>query len=203
MVYAGGNYEIYIPEATFRNAAEEADATNFSSELYYHYHKRQPKVITVTEKIPAQNAELYGFDTGEGITIVTDPRGMAARMELELTSYPVEDYQYEGGIILLRTETTTRNEEGDICWINDGPEIEFSKDRRYEVRFILFDAEGTALRQGAIEYNYPADSVGIDTITGSESERKVYNIQGMRLGNDIDALPAGLYIIDGKKVVKK
>jgi ribosomal protein L7/L12 len=31
----------------------------------------------------------------------------------------------------------------------------------------------------------------------------VYNLQGVRLGNDLDRLPAGVYIVDGKKVVKK
>ena len=31
----------------------------------------------------------------------------------------------------------------------------------------------------------------------------IYNMQGVRLGNSPDALPKGIYIVDGKKVVKK
>ncbi len=46
---------------------------------------------------------------------------------------------------------------------------------------------------------------GIDTPTADVPARKqgVYNLQGVRLGTSLDRLPKGIYIVDGKKVVKK
>ncbi len=32
---------------------------------------------------------------------------------------------------------------------------------------------------------------------------EIYNLQGMSLGKDLDKLPAGLYIRNGKKILKK
>lgn len=37
----------------------------------------------------------------------------------------------------------------------------------------------------------------------SANAQGIYNMQGVRLGNSPDALPKGIYIVDGKKVVKK
>lgn len=46
---------------------------------------------------------------------------------------------------------------------------------------------------------------GIDTPTADVPARKqgVYNLQGVRLGTSLDRLPKGIYIVDGKKVVKR
>ena len=46
---------------------------------------------------------------------------------------------------------------------------------------------------------------GIDTPTADVPARKqgVYNLQGVRLGTSLDRLPKGIYVVDGKKVVKK
>ncbi len=46
---------------------------------------------------------------------------------------------------------------------------------------------------------------GIDTPTADVPVRKqgVYNLQGVRLGTSLDRLPKGIYVVDGKKVVKK
>ncbi len=46
---------------------------------------------------------------------------------------------------------------------------------------------------------------GIDTPTADVPARKqgVYNLQGVRLGTSLDSLPKGIYIVDGKKVVKR
>ena len=49
------------------------------------------------------------------------------------------------------------------------------------------------------------DPTGIETIeanTAGKGKRGIYSIGGIYLGNDMDALPKGIYIKDGKKVVK-
>ncbi len=55
-------------------------------------------------------------------------------------------------------------------------------------------------------YNKNIPITGINNIATDENKkarnRKIYSIDGRYLGNDINALKNGLYIIDGKKIVK-
>ena len=47
---------------------------------------------------------------------------------------------------------------------------------------------------------------GIDTVSPSSVESSssiIYNLQGVAVGKDINALPSGVYIRGGKKIVKK
>ena len=46
---------------------------------------------------------------------------------------------------------------------------------------------------------------GIDAVTADASVKKqgIYNLQGVKLNTAFDRLPAGVYIVDGKKVVKR
>ncbi len=39
--------------------------------------------------------------------------------------------------------------------------------------------------------------------TESDNSGEIYNLQGISLGYDFDSLPAGLYIRNGKKIIKK
>ena len=47
------------------------------------------------------------------------------------------------------------------------------------------------------------DVTGINQVTQPNINNKVYSVYGQYLGNDLDILPAGLYIINGKKILKK
>lgn len=49
------------------------------------------------------------------------------------------------------------------------------------------------------------DATGINEVNNAtgEATQKVYNLQGVYMGNDQTVLPAGLYIVNGKKVIVK
>ena len=47
------------------------------------------------------------------------------------------------------------------------------------------------------------DVTGINQVTQPNINNKVYSVYGQYLSNDLDILPAGLYIINGKKILKK
>ncbi len=49
------------------------------------------------------------------------------------------------------------------------------------------------------------DTNGIETVTADvpAGKRGVYNLQGVRLGDSLEHLPAGVYIYNGKKIIKK
>lgn len=51
----------------------------------------------------------------------------------------------------------------------------------------------------------PDSPTAIEAVTTDAPAKKqgIYNLHGVRLGNDLDRLPAGVYIVNGKKVVKK
>lgn len=47
------------------------------------------------------------------------------------------------------------------------------------------------------------EGAGINKITNDGSPKVIYNLQGRNMGTDPSILPKGIYIIDGKKVVKQ
>lgn len=51
-------------------------------------------------------------------------------------------------------------------------------------------------------YAYPSDADAIHAVTtGTAQKSGAYTLTGVKVGNDAQGLPAGLYIINGKKVV--
>lgn len=53
----------------------------------------------------------------------------------------------------------------------------------------------------SIELNYELDTTsGVGTIGADEAANGVYNLQGIRVADTLEGLPAGLYIVNGKKV---
>ncbi|MDE6197695.1 MAG: hypothetical protein K2F91_07505, partial [Muribaculaceae bacterium] len=47
-----------------------------------------------------------------------------------------------------------------------------------------------------------SESSGIEGIEAAPADEAVYNLQGVRLDRTLDELPAGVYIVGGRKVVK-
>ncbi len=58
--------------------------------------------------------------------------------------------------------------------------------------------------EGNIVYDVVPSTSGIDSIeTAPATDGAVYNMQGIKVADSIDGLPAGLYITGGKKVLVK
>ena len=45
-------------------------------------------------------------------------------------------------------------------------------------------------------------STGVSVIKSTSRAPEVYNLQGIRISTPVDRLPKGIYIINGKKVIK-
>ncbi len=59
---------------------------------------------------------------------------------------------------------------------------------------------------GATWFRLAREASAVDELPEAAEEAgdgKIYNLQGMELGSDFESLPAGLYIRNGKKVIKK
>lgn len=76
---------------------------------------------------------------------------------------------------------------------------------QYSAKFVSFgcykDLQGV-LPSLYIKEN-TADNIHFTHLDHSAIQTKVYNLQGQYLGNDIQHLPTGLYIINGKKLLIK
>ncbi|MDE7159346.1 MAG: hypothetical protein K2O24_00675 [Muribaculaceae bacterium] len=203
-LYGKGEYMLSIPKGTFRNTPEASDATDLNSTLYYNFQKRTPSGVKTSSVNPTYNSRLDGFAKGEGFSMVATPTDLVASMSIFMTEIPGniidKDEEIAATVLILDTVTTSKNEAGDICWTNEGDDIVFKEGYKYNIRCYIYDPDGNPVAQNSMTYYGPEDSVGVESMKTEEMHR-VYNMQGMRLGNDINALPAGLYIIDGKKVM--
>lgn len=64
-------------------------------------------------------------------------------------------------------------------------------------------ALGGALVKGKVVITKGATGIASPTVNIPAKKHGVYTLQGVRLGDSLDSLPAGIYIVDGQKVVKK
>lgn len=73
----------------------------------------------------------------------------------------------------------------------------------YEGTFTLDGAQGSPSIK--VTYNFDKESgvSGITVENGGSSKDAIYNFQGIRMNADWEDLPAGLYIRNGEKVIKK
>lgn len=77
----------------------------------------------------------------------------------------------------------------------------------YRCYFMIEDTEGTSV-EGAkfmLMDNFGEVITGIDGVEASDLVRttgRIYNLNGQQVGNDLEALPRGVYIVNGKKVMK-
>ena len=58
------------------------------------------------------------------------------------------------------------------------------------------------LAAGIHDINAAADAGTSSTSTRADDRHEIYSIDGRLVGTDISSLPKGLYIVDGRKVVK-
>lgn len=64
-----------------------------------------------------------------------------------------------------------------------------------------FIANGTGLANAPISEEVTLNfSVGVDSVMNESGAQEIYNLQGIRVNSSIDTLPAGIYIIGGKKI---
>ncbi|GAB6982733.1 hypothetical protein JCM15908A_11080 [Prevotella dentasini JCM 15908] len=79
---------------------------------------------------------------------------------------------------------------------------DFMLDGGKEPCYSLFGSDGKVVTSKVV---ISTEVSGINTVPVgvSAGEQGIYNMHGMRMNGNFDQLPAGIYIVDGKKVVKK
>jgi hypothetical protein len=125
------------------------------------------------------NPELYNvsFDIAEGVEL--------AVVKDLITEASVEGFQALTG---TQVDVKVSAEDGYDLYVN---------------------GEKVAVEEDACSFNVAADTVvkvtlasenGISAVSAESLRGNVYNLQGISVGTDLNSLPAGLYILNGRKV---
>lgn len=83
----------------------------------------------------------------------------------------------------------------NFTWYTNGPEVN---------KALRNITEDTAT--GTVTFNYvhnTSTGIGLPSVTPTESDKRVYTINGAYVGNDASAAGKGIYIVGGKKVIMK
>lgn len=200
-----GEYAITIPEGTFWNEEHEKDenagSLNGEMNLHWMFVAAKPEV-NVTGHTPATDAKVEAFLQAENAIIInTDNNDAVAALEFTVVAYSLVDDTAAPETIIETTTSTDKTDDGALCWVNNtGADINLSEENFYEVSYSLLDSDGEVLADGLFEF-YGAYTSGINSIGAEKNVNIVYNIQGIRVNSDTNYLPAGLYIINGKKTL--
>lgn len=200
---APGEYSITLPEGIFWNEEhqndENAGAVNAEAKLHWYLIAPAAETVEVTGHVPATDEYVSTFPANEEcITIITDVKNKVASAKFELNEYQLDNIS-SAPVNLLDVNSTDVNSDGYICWINNtGKDIDLMKGYFYEVNYILSDASGNTLANGSFEFLGDSQKSGINEIR-IDADAKIFNLQGFEVKGK--TLPAGIYIVNGKKIV--
>lgn len=93
------------------------------------------------------------------------------------------------------TELSDAKPQPNFCWYNTSLTQKLPTNKA--LQNIRYNTQS-----GVLSFNYIHDvSTGIKAITTKTADNSIYTIDGRYVGNEVKALPKGIYIIGGKKVV--
>ncbi len=201
---AKGQYLMTVPAGSFwdQTHADNAEAGQINGNLNLAWYLFPETVkVDVISHTPASNAKVAAFYAHQpGIIINTNNNDAVAKLDVEVTRY-----EYDNDSAMPRTivnaTSTAKTEDGAICWINDSDtDIALPDGYWYEVMYTIYDAEGNVLGDGLFEFDGDVET-SVITINADAAQKGIYNLQGIRINRAANELPAGLYIIDGKKTI--
>ena len=199
-----GEYSLTLPEGIFWNEDhqndENAGALNSAMNLYWQVAP-STVAVNVLSHVPATDAKVSSFPADEpAIIINTDNNDAVAELKVKVVSYNMDSDSALPKTVVPTSTSDAKTDDGAPCWINNtGAEITFTPSCYYEVTFSLLNSEGVVLEEGLFEF-YGDDSTGVDSISATEKSI-IYDLKGVEVSGDAESLPAGLYIINGKKTL--
>ena len=204
---ARASYQIKLPEAIFWNEAAEEGTEgakyNPAMSLSWLLVPETFVTVNVVSHTPASDEYVGSFNGTEDIVIDTDNNEVVASMILTVTGYELDNDAAMPVTILNDVVSTEKTESGAICWSAKGEPVVLKEGYFYTVDYKLYDETGSQVASGSFDFY----GSGTDGIAGIEAEngaaQVIYNLQGVRINRTASELPAGIYIINGKKLVVK
>jgi hypothetical protein len=93
-----------------------------------------------------------------------------------------------------------------------GTQVDLTFNSELDGYEVYLNDEKVEVEENAYRFNVAADTVvkvtlagenGISAVSADSLRGNVYNLQGISVGTDLNRLPAGIYILNGKKVAVK
>ncbi|MBD5220857.1 MAG: hypothetical protein HDS70_00595 [Bacteroidales bacterium] len=194
-----GEYTLVAPTAVIKSAKANEETKKIN------VYDVRTSFVVVGENgqayIPAPEVASSEFNGSPVTVTLTYPENGSVNAEIPAALFKVENGEREQMFVFENAEV-----KDNVVTLNTAVEL-YLEDGTYE----LVIPEGFFYNDNAIskafthKFNFVAD--GVESIFGAENEAlTVYNLQGICLMRNADAsrlatLPAGLYIINGRKVV--
>lgn len=123
-------------------------------------------------------------------TVADDAPGFAVVRDIVRT---VETSQPVTVLSNTRFDITPELADALVVKVNDEPVAYDTENGRYQ--FAINSDSKVEITRNPL--------VGVEITTADNAAKKIYNLQGVEINKNVSELPAGIYIIDGKKVVRK
>ena len=158
--------------------------------------------LAFTLVTPAETT-VEKLEQGAGIVVTTGIDSRIATMTVTVSDLS------DGSAVL--TDAALTYDSDAVQWATSlDADVVLQAEHEFELVFSLYDASGTFLASATTTLIGSGDATGIVNVTaaGLQSTSDVYTAAGVRVGTakstgDVSNLPAGLYIVNNKKVVVK
>ena len=158
--------------------------------------------LAFTLVTPAETT-VEKLEQGAGIVVTTGIDSRIATMTVTVSDLS------DGSAVLTDAALTYDSDAAQWATSLDA-DVVLQAEHEFELVFSLYDASGTFLASATTTLIGSGDATGIVNVTaaGLQSTSDVYTAAGVRVGTakstgDVSNLPAGLYIVNNKKVVVK
>lgn len=195
-------YAVTVPEGAFWNEEHEADNTKGainSAQRFNWFITGEEESFEILGTDPKTNTLLPSLPVGFTFTVNTNNNAKVERMDVTVTYYSLLSAT-ETFETLLTASTSSKNEEGAIYWENQKEEYVLESGCMYDIEYTLYDKDGENLYDGTVSL-IGNHGTGIEAIASDSKDVKVYDLLGRKVSGE--KLPAGIYVINGKKVIVK
>lgn len=154
----------------------------------------QPVAVNVTSTVPAAFDQLKEFKAGDTVVINTDNNALVASMAISFENLA------DKVTLIAEHKSTEKNAEGAIAWTYQGETIALSDTKAYGFKYALYSADNEKIAEGQIAPIYGKTDSVESIFAPDGAPAAIFNLQGIRVSDKASELPAGIYIVNGKKV---
>lgn len=212
-----GEYKVVFPAYSILGWNDESNACNMKDiVLTYTIREAAPEVtysLSLTFSNPRPNADGEIDITERDVTFMSflsDMPGLKPAEDATITMECVE-VGYKVTVPLTGgspygDKTMFKATFGEEPVYNGTYVITVAKGSFGDENWILDPATGVSNADVELSFKVVGGEdfgVGVDAIESENGSVEIYNFQGVRMNAGLEELPAGLYIVNGKKVVKK
>ena len=197
-----GKYTITVPKGAF---GTEAWAEN------HNYGRSNDEIELSFELVDGVDCDTYSI-----VPVAINPEEGAYRSGDEISTitltFPEGVAAVKGASATLGGLDSSYLETANFRAVNGGFAVTFSSTPSESGTYVFtvaagtfgdedFVKNGTGKASAPIYINYTIGrSTGVSAVA-ADKEEEIYNLQGVRVNTTVDHLPAGVYVIDGKKVL--